>query len=87
MSVAMMSIREVRVVMGQRFMAMPVTAIRAGWHRLVVLVLVVRIVDMFMVVLQRIVRVFMAVLFGEVQPDTQRHQRSSNQQTRADRFA
>lgn len=73
MAVAMMHIREMHVFMGQWFMAVPVTAVRSGWHRLAVLVLMVRIVDMFMVMLQRIVRVFMAVLFGQVQPDAQRH--------------
>ncbi len=63
MFVAMMHIREMRVVMGHQLMPVPVTALRLGKCRLVVSVLMVRILSMFMLVPERFVRVFMTVLF------------------------
>ena len=45
---------------------------------------VVSVVVVFMVVFQRLVRVFMAVALCQVQPDSKCHQRASGQQSRAD---
>jgi hypothetical protein len=66
MPVSVMRVREMRVFMGHRFVAVPMTMLRAGCHWLIVLMLMVRIVDMHMVVLHRFVCVFVAVLFGQV---------------------
>jgi hypothetical protein len=66
MAMAMMRIREVRVRMSQGFMTMPVAMPRAWGHWMIMLMLVVDIVDMLMLMFHRFVRVFVAVLLGEV---------------------
>ena len=66
MVVPMVRVREVRVGMRQRFMTMPVAMPRAGGHRIIVLMLMVDIVDVLMLMFHRVVRVFVAVILGEV---------------------
>jgi hypothetical protein len=46
--------------------------------------LVVNIVAMFMVVFQQLMRVFVAVALGQVQPYSECHERASSQQSRAE---
>ena len=43
--------------------------------------LVMRVVDVFVIVFQHFVRVQVAVLFGEMQPDAHGHEGASDQQS------
>ena len=74
MIVPMMRIRVMGVFVGQSFVAMEMTMLRSGRRWLVMSVLVMRIVDMYMFVLERLVCVRMAMSLGQVQPDTERHE-------------
>ena len=45
------------------------------------------VVDMAVLVLDRLVRVFMGMPFGQMQPDAERHQQAGDDQLRRDRLA
>lgn len=64
MAMPMMRVREVRVEMSQRLMAVLVTMLGVGRHLLVMRVLVVSIVDMLVLVFYRLVRVGVAMLLS-----------------------
>ncbi len=66
-------------------MAMAVRFARRKAWRMVMLVMTV--VDVAMVMLERFMRMLMAVRFGQVQPESDRHQNSGNDERRGDRFA
>ena len=59
-----MRVREVRVEMSQRLMAVLVTMLGVGRHLLIMRVLVVSIVDMLVHVFYRLVRVGVAMLLS-----------------------
>jgi hypothetical protein len=82
---AMVDVRIVRMPVPKRFMPVPVR-MRLR-HRSSVSVLMMRIVEMAVLVLDRLVRVFMRMPFGQMQPDAERHQQARNDQLRRDRLA
>ena len=52
-------------------------------HRPLVGMAMMRIVEMAVLVLDGLVRVFMGMLFGQMQPDAERHQQARNDQLRS----
>jgi len=56
-------------------------------HRSIVIMLVVHVMCVFMLMIKGFMFVFMSVLLGKVQPNTQSHERADDQQTFADRFS
>lgn len=81
-----MGVWEVRMTVRQWLVAVWVTMLDAGQRPFVIRVLVVGIVTVLMLMFHRLVRVGVAVLLGEMQPDAQRHQGGGNQQSSADRL-
>ena len=79
MAVPVVQIGVVRMPMHQARMAMPVGMRLAEWVGRFVLVLVVRIVAMAVLVLHRFMHMLVLVLFGQVQPDAERHQRAGDE--------
>ena len=75
MAVAVVGIREVRMRVGQGFMPMPVAVLGAGLDRGVVGVMMMFVVYMLVLVFQRLMRVFVPMPFGKMQPNSERHQR------------
>lgn len=73
MLVSVMHIGKVRVSMGQRIVAMPMTVSNVLWHWVRVSMLVVLIVRMFMLVLKPFVVMFVIVPLGQMQPYAQCH--------------
>ena len=71
----------------QRCMTMRVAVPQAGLAFPIVRMPVVFVVDMLMRVLKRLVRVFMDVPLGQMQPHPSGHQGTRQQQTRRDRLA
>ena len=69
---AMVDVR--RMLVSKRFMPVPVR-MRLR-HRSFVSVLMMRIVEMAVLVLDCLVRVFMGMPFGQMQPDAERHQQA-----------
>jgi len=86
MIVPTMCIRVMRVFMRQSFVAMQVAVLDVGRHRPIMRVLVMRIVEMYMLMLAHLMRVRVAMPLGQVQPDAERHEAASGQQTQPDRF-
>ena len=82
---AMVDVWVVRVPVPKRFMPVPVR-MRLR-HRSFVSVLMMRIVEMAVLVLDCLVRVFMGMPFVQMQPDAERHQQARNDQLRSDRLA
>lgn len=76
----MVGIREVRVRVGQRLVAMPVRVPHSGWRPLFMGVLMMLVVCVLMLVLDEIVRVRMIVLLRQMKVDAQSHERASDQQ-------
>lgn len=70
-----MQVRIVRMRMPQWFVAMPVTMGFSAIPAIVVCVLMMRVVGMRMFVFERVVLVLMLMVFADVQPDPERHQR------------
>ena len=71
--VLMVRIRNMRMRVRQRCMTMRVAVPQAGLDFPIVRMLVVFVVDMLMRVLKRLVRVFMHVPLGQMQPHACRH--------------
>ena len=70
----MMHVRSVRVAVAHRSMAMQVCvrlSWRVAWAKSVPMML---IMSMGVCMLHRLMPMFMVVIFGEVQPDAERHQ-------------
>ena len=82
---AMVDVRVVRMPVPKRFMPVPVRMRLC--HRSFVSVAMMRIVAMAVLVLDCLVRVFMGMPFGQMQPDAERHQQASDDQLRSDRLA
>jgi len=78
--VPVVAVGVVRVSVGEGFVGVLVLVPDAGWDDLAVgvLMLVVLIVRVPMRVGDQLVRVFVFVAFGQVQPDSDRHQDSGN---------
>ena len=81
-AVPVVCIREMRMVVAQGIVAVPVRMRCALRQRLVVSVLVVQIVFVFVLVFQRAVRVLMQVALAQMQPHADGHQGRGNQQRR-----
>ena len=75
------------VLMAHRRMMVPVRVRLSGRGARAMTVLVMVIVGMAMFMVQRLVRVFMLVPLGKVQPDAHSHQRRCADQREGDRFA
>jgi hypothetical protein len=82
---AMVDVRVVRMPVPKRFMPVPVRMRLC--HRSFVSVAMMRIVAMAVLVLDCLVRVFMGMPFGQMQPDAERHQQARDDQLRSDRLA
>ena len=81
MTVPMVSIGKVGMDVCQRVVPVQMTVLGAGRYRNLVLVLVVFVMDMFVIVPNRLrdhVSVFMAL--GQMQPGAQRHQSAGDEQ-------
>ena len=78
--VAVVAIGVVLVGVGQPLMGVLVTVPGAGRHGLVMLVLVVLVMDMRMVVSERLVGVSVLMAFGQVKPHPDGHQHRSHSQ-------
>jgi len=87
MLVPMVRVREMRMTVRQRIVAVRVAMRGAGCQRIGVGVLVMFIVAMRVVVLRRLVGMSVLVTLGQVQPGTQRHQRAGQQQRQRERLA
>ena len=72
--VAMMRVRKMRMAVGERLMAVRMFVARSRSHRHVVRMLVVLVMDMGVLVFQRLVRVDVLVALGEVEPNAYGHE-------------
>ena len=79
MAMPMMRVREVRMAMRERLMAVPMTMRTTGRCPLVMQMLVMGIVDVRVRVFHRLVGVRVPMLLGQVQPDAQGHQGGGNE--------
>lgn len=78
MLVPVVDIRKMVMNMLQRSVTVPMIMIGYRLAHLVVLMLVMTIMGMLMFMLLRFVQMFVFVLFGQMQPDAQSHERSGN---------
>ena len=83
---AMVDVRVVRMPVPKRFMPVPVR-MRLHHRSFVSVVMMMRIVEMAVLVLDCLVQVFMGMPFGQMQPDAERHQQTRDDQLRSDRLA
>ncbi len=87
MPVTVMKVRIVRVLVSDWRVLVLVGVRLPGRVAGVMLVSVMLVVDMAMLVIQRLVAVFMLVAFGQVKVDTDRHQNRRADQLNCDRLA
>src|ERR1700734_1255974 len=80
----MMQVRVVRMPVPQPVMPVPVRMRLA--HRPLVGMLMMMVVDMAVLVLDRFVRVVVLMVFGQMQPEAERHQRAGDDQLNRDRL-
>ena len=85
-AVSMVRIREMRVAVAHRQMAMNVLVRHTQHDRASVLMLMVRIVNVLMRVFQGLMRMLVSMVLRQVQPDTPSHQGRSDQQLNRDRL-
>ena len=85
MLMAMVDVRVMRMLVSKRFMPVPVR-MRLG-HRALVHMAMMVVVDVAVLVLDRLVCMVMGMPFGQMQPDAERHQQASDDQLRRDRLA
>jgi len=85
MLMAMVDVRVMRMPVPKRFMPVPVR-MRLG-HRPVVDMAMMVVVDVAVLVLDRLVCMVMGMPFGQMQPDAERHQQACDDQLRSDRLA
>ena len=83
----MMDVRKMGVFVGQDRMPMRVAVRLAAIPVEIVFVLVMRVVNVWMGVFERLVRVLMLVTLGQMQPDPNPHQRGGDPERRRRRFA
>src|SRR5476651_2522728 len=87
MFMPMMDVGEVRVRMGQRLMPVWVAMLRSRHDGHVVFMLVMLVMRVLVVVFQRLVRVRMLVMFGQMQPDAESHESAGDEERYRDRIA
>src|SRR5919206_2662015 len=87
MTVAMMRIREMRMRVRHALVPVHVRVALARRDRKSVLVLMMLVMRVFVLVLERLVRVSVLMTLREMQPDTGRHQRTSDGKWRRDAVA
>ena len=80
MTVPVMRVGEVRMRMGQGFVPVRMTMPGTGRYRGFVIVQVMFVMDVFMIVLHLYVDMLMFMTLRKMQPGTQRHQGSGNEQ-------
>lgn len=73
MQVSMMSVRIMRMAMGEPRMGMGMTMGLTGWVARIMVVLMMLIVPMLVDVRQRLMRVFMTMRLSQMKPGAQRH--------------
>ena len=83
--VAVMKVRIVRMPMPERHMPVPVR-MRLG-HPAFMGVLMMLVVDVAVLVLDRLVCVVMLMAFSEMQPEAKRHQRAGSDKLSCERLA
>jgi hypothetical protein len=83
---AMVRVRKMRVRMCHPVMAMGMRMALAWSDGKIVLVPMMFVVNMLVLVLERLVRVLMLVALGQVQPDACAHQYAGHEQFRAHRL-
>ena len=74
MPVAVMDVREMRMSVAQRRMDVPVRVGLSGWHAKQVLMSMMLIVDMRVLMLERLVDMLVAMPLGHVEPHAAGHQ-------------
>ena len=87
MSVLMMCIGKVRMFVCQRLMRVQMAMAGAGRDRNVMLVLVVFVMHVFMLMHHALMDMFVFMTFGQMQPDSERHQAAGNKQRQRHRLA
>ena len=87
MGMPVVDIGEMGMLVYRRLVPMPVLVGLVAGPSKRMGVLVVRVMDMAVTVLHRLMHMFMLMVFGEVQPHTPRHQRSRDPECRRGRFA
>lgn len=87
MAVPVVQVRVMSVAMNHRCVPMPVAVrlTRRDVRRM--LMLVMAVMDMAMLMLERLVHMLMPVRFGQVQPNPDRHQDPSDDKRHGDGFA
>ena len=83
----MMDVGEMRVRVSQRLMPVGVAMLCSRHDGHVVFMLVMLVMRVFVFVFQRLVRVRMLVMFGQVQPDAESHESAGDEQRYRDRIA
>ena len=73
MAMPVVSVREVRMHVDQRFVPVPMAMFGAGRHRIIMRVQVVFVVEMFVTVFHLFVLVSVLMALGQMQPRAQRH--------------
>ena len=79
MVVPVVGVRKVPMHVCLRLVQVRMTMLAAGNHRSIVLVLVVFVMDVFMIVPELFVGMFVLVTLGQMQPGAQRHQGTGNE--------
>lgn len=85
-SVSMVQVRIVGMTMDQRLMTMPVAVRFTHWAFRPMRMLMMCVVDMAMLVLDRLMAVNVIVALSQVQPDPQSHQSGSRHELQGYRF-
>jgi hypothetical protein len=87
MPMLVMGIREMGMGMHHRFMPVPMAVLGPHRYRKIMPMLVVFIMGMLMLMFQCTMRVFVGMIFCQMQPDACRHQQPRYQQWHCDGFA
>ena len=82
---AMVDVRVMRMLVSQRFMPVPVR-MRLG-HRPLVHMAMMVVVDVAVLMLDRLMRVVVLMAFGQMQPEAKRHQRAGEDKLSRERLA
>lgn len=85
--VKMVHVREMGVSVEHRLVAMKMRMPRSRRHFGCVGMEVVHVVDMLVIVFDRFMEMFVLVVFGQVKPDTEKHQGACHDERNAHRFA
>ena len=87
MRMTVVNIRKMRVAMPLRCVVVRVCVRLRACPRKIMFVLMVFVVNVFMRVIHRLMQVIVPVVFRQVQPHTQRHQRGGNPKRQRRGFA